>query len=313
MSTLPLVSVIVLNYKRLDELKVCLRSILVQDYPRIETIVVDNHSEQDVAGVVAACGDGIRLIELSSNLGPCGGRNAGIREASGDILITLDNDVSFASPHDVRNTVQAFQDHPAIHVLAFHIGDAGTGKTRIREWCHPRDWRQFAGSEFETSFFGEGASAYRREVFHVVGLYWEPLFIGNEGYDLALRIFSHGFKILYCPRVSVCHSMSPETRPSDRPFYYYTRNYIWIAYRHYRLVSGARFLIPKLVMMLFFSLRSGRPHVFLRGVWAGVRGIRQIESRKPIAEGAMQYLELIERTRPSLFARVARHWSDTQL
>ena len=133
MTAQPLVSVIVLNYKRLHELERCLDSIVIQDYPNIETIVVDNHSEEDVASVVRVRGQAMRLIELPANLGPCGGRNAGIREARGEFIVTIDNDVSFPSAFEVRRVVEAFESHPGFHVLAFRICDAGTGKLRVRE------------------------------------------------------------------------------------------------------------------------------------------------------------------------------------
>ena len=313
MTAQPLVSVIVLNYKRLHELERCLDSIVIQDYPNIETIVVDNHSEEDVASVVRARGRAMRLIELAANLGPCGGRNAGIREARGEVVVTIDNDVSFASAFEVKHVVEAFGSHPGIHVLAFRICDAGTGKLRLREWCHPRDWEQAAETEFETNFFGEGASAFRREVFETVGLYWEPLFIGHEGYDLGLRILNHGYRILYCPSVSVCHSMSQETRSQSRPFYFYTRNYIWIAYKDHTFRAGVRYLAPKLLMMAFFSLRAWNPRPFLRGVWEGISGLRRIDPRTPVARATILYLAELERYRPTWWQRYARHRLEPQL
>jgi len=309
----PLVSVIVLNYKRLNELAECLDSVLRQEYGNLEIIVVDNHSEEDVAGLVHARSSAIRLIELPANLGACGGRNAGIREARGQILITIDNDVSFASPFEVSKVVESFEEHPEVHVLAFRICDVGTGKLRVREWCHPRDWRRFSEAEFETNFFGEGASAFRREVFDVAGLYWEPLFIGHEGYELGLRVLDHGCRILYCPRVSVCHSMAQETRSSSRPFYFYTRNYIWIAYKDCGFLEGARYLIPGLLMMAFFSLRACRPAPFLRGVWEGLRGLKRIDPRTPTRAEAFVYLAELESWRPSWLRRLARHKLETQL
>lgn len=313
MKSQPLVSVIVLNYKRLNELAVCLDSALRQDYGNTEIIVVDNHSEEDVAGMVRSRSSAIRLVELPANLGPCAGRNAGIREARGQILITIDNDVSFLSPFEVSRVVEAFEEHPEAHVLAFRICDAGTGKLRVREWCHPRDWREFSETEFETNFFGEGASAFRREVFDTVGGYWEPLFIGNEGDDLGFRLLDKGFRILYCPRVSVSHCMSADTRSKSRPFYFYTRNYIWIAYKDCGFLEGARYLIPKLLMMAFFSLRACRPGPFLRGVWEGLLGLRHITPRTLARRSTFEYLAELERCRPGWLRRLARHKLETQL
>src|ERR1700683_1849517 len=76
-TTTPLVSVIILNYKRREELGRTLDSVVSQDYPNREIIVVDNHSEEDIRSVVEARGTDTRLIELERNVGTCAGRNAG--------------------------------------------------------------------------------------------------------------------------------------------------------------------------------------------------------------------------------------------
>jgi glycosyltransferase involved in cell wall biosynthesis len=58
----PLVSIVVLNYKRLKALEEALESVVAQRYPHKEIIVVDNHSEEDVAAVVSKFGAEIRLL-----------------------------------------------------------------------------------------------------------------------------------------------------------------------------------------------------------------------------------------------------------
>ena len=129
-----LVSIVVLNYKRLSALQETLASVVAQTYDNKEIIVVDNHSEEDVAAVVNRFGPGIQLLELDTNKGSCGGRNAGIRAARGQLIITLDNDVSFLSPDAVSTVVSQFEQHPEYHVLAFQLRDAQTGQVRLREW-----------------------------------------------------------------------------------------------------------------------------------------------------------------------------------
>ncbi|MBV9180603.1 MAG: glycosyltransferase family 2 protein, partial [Acidobacteria bacterium] len=249
----PLVSIVVLNYKRLTALEQTLQSVVSQRYPHKEIIVVDNHSEQNVAEVVNRFGPGIRLIELETNRGSCGGRNVGIRVASGDLIITLDNDVSFLTCDAIDTVVRLFDENPGYHVLAFQLRDAETGAVRLREWCHPRDWQRFSEVQFPTHFFVEGAAAYRRTVFDHAGLYFEPLFIYHEGWDLGLRILDCGYRILYTPEIRVRHLMSPEAR-SSRPYFLFTRNYIWITYKDYPLWLGLRFLSFRLAMMGYFAV-----------------------------------------------------------
>jgi GT2 family glycosyltransferase len=311
MST-PLVSIIVLNYKRLTALEKTLQSVVAQQYPHKEIIVVDNNSEENVAALVHKCGADIQLIELDTNLGACGGRNVGIRAAKGELVITLDNDVSFLSFDAIDRVVRLFDEHPDYHVLAFQLRDVQTGQVRLREWCHPKDWRRFADVQFPTHFFVEGAAAYRRVVFDNAGLYFEPLFVYHEGWDLGLRILNCGYRILYTPEIQVYHLMSPEGRSNSRPYFLFTRNYIWITFKDYPVLSGLRFLSFRLAMMAYFALREGNIPPFFKGVWEGICGCRYIE-RSPVQRSTIDYVNSLESERPSVFVRYARHLTAPQL
>jgi len=194
----PLVSVIILNYKRRDALKLALESVMAQDYQNREIIVVDNNSRDDAEALVHAFDPNIIFIGLSENLGSSAGRNAGIRRARGEILVTIDNDVLLDSPFELTHIVQTFEAHPEVHVLAFQICDATTGQLRLREWCHPRSWKEFGQSEFETHFLPEGASAFRREALDRCGLYYEPFLSVMRGATLpsGSSIAAFGFFML---------------------------------------------------------------------------------------------------------------------
>ena len=313
-SEFPLVSVVILNYKRRDALVKSLDSARQQLYHNCEIIVVDNDSQDRISDFLASYAPEVRLIELNENRGACGGRNAGIRAARGDIVITLDNDIFFEGPHEISKTVETFARRHDIHVLAFQVCDEQTGALRIREWCHPRSSATYGETEFETNYFIEGACAMRRQVYEIAGIYYEPLFIGCEGWDLALRIIDGGFRILHAPRIRLRHLMSGETRTSDRPYYFYTRNYLWIACKDYPAVSGVSFAAGKLCMMLYFSLRSHRLAAYLRGFIDGCRGLPRVRrERTPVRPDTLRYLKELERWRPPLRTRFARHRKAIQI
>jgi GT2 family glycosyltransferase len=311
---LPLVTIVILNYKRRECLARALDSVVRQEYANREIIIVDNHSEEDVRSLVAERDKGIRLIELPENLGTCVGRNAGLRVARGEFIVTIDNDVLLASPFEISKIVKAFWQRPDVQVLVFKICDSDTGDLRIREWCHPKYWRQFSQSEFQTHFLAEGASAYRREVFDVAGLYYEPLFIGHEGGDLALRILNHGFRILYFPSIRVFHLASPVTRSRERTYRLYTRNYIWLIYKNYPYLSGLRLLSIRLAMMFYFALREGCLRHFFKGICDGSAGLKRVRpDRTPMAKTTLRYLASLDKGRPNWWVRLARHWMQPQL
>jgi GT2 family glycosyltransferase len=159
----------------------------------------------------------------------------------------------------------------------------------------------------------EGAAAYRRVVFERAGLYFEPLFVYHEGWDLGLRILDQGYRILYTPEIQVLHLMSPEGRGSNsRPFFLFTRNYIWVTYRDYPLSAGLRFLSFRLAMMAYFAVRKGHFAAFLKGMRDGISGCRQIH-RAPVQQKTIKYINSLESERPSIFVRLARHRTAPQL
>src|SRR5579863_2374517 len=305
---LPLVSVIILYYQRRDAIEQTIRSVLSQNYSNREIIVVDNHSQDDLQSVLAVFGRQVRVIDLPENVGACAGRNVGIRASRGEIIVVFDDDVGFSSPYELSKLVNTFQSRPGAHVLSLQICDQKTGKLRLREWCHPRNWKEFSQKEFETDWFGEGAAAFRRQVFDTCGLYYEPLFYGAEGGDLVIRFLNQGFRILYAPQIRVYHLASEVGRTSSRQLYFYTRNYVWLAYKDYRLFDGILVLVPKLLMMLYFAMRMRAPRPFLQGFWEGVRGLARIKpDRTPATRTALKYLAELEKGRPNLFVRLARH------
>lgn len=310
----PLVSVIILYYKRTETIREVLDSVQRQDYLNREVIVIDNHSQDNLKQVVDSQYPQCRLLELPTNVGACAGRNVGIRHAQGEFLVFLEDDVSLSSPFELSKIIAAFQSHPDVHVLALKICDPDTGRLRLREWCHPRYWKESSELEFDTWWFGEGASAFRRIVFDRCGDYYEPLFYGAEGDDLVIRLFNCGFRILYAPQIRVGHRASDSGRTSERQYYYFTRNYFWIAYKDFHFVAAIRYLFPKLFMMTYFTCRTAAYVPFLRGIRDGIRGLRAIrQHRTPAQPATVRHLRLLGKYRPGLFVRLARHKVAPQL
>lgn len=308
------VSVIIPYHKRGDVFERGLDTVLSQEYPDREIIVVDDHSEDGLKERIEARQADIKLIQFAENRGACAARNAGIRAASGDLLAFIDDDAGFMSPFELTKLVRVFETRPDVHVIAFQICDPVTGELRLRDWCHPRHWKQFGHVEFETDHFGEGSGALRREVFERAGLYYEPLFYGAEGFDLQLRILDHGFRILYAPQVRIWHNVSDRARTNSRQIYYFTRNYVWMAYKNYPIWAGARFLTFKLAMMVYLTVRLGSYRSLFRGIWDGFRGLKQIGTdRKPINRETLKRWVDLEKGRPGILARMARHRAGPQL
>ena len=248
-----------------------------------------------------------RLVALTENAG-CAGRNRGVAAARGSVVVTIDNDLYFDSPFELQKVVNAFTACPEASCIVLKVLEADTGQLHVRDWCHPCGYEKYADTDFETLFIPEGACAFRRERFLQTGGYFEPLWLGHEGWDLALRMLDGGDHIFYRPSIRVRHLISSETRANWRPYYYYTRNYIWIAARNYSPARAAGFLSEKIAMMAYFAIRTRHLAAFGRGIRDGVMGLPAIiKTRKVLAPSTWKTITCLESRRPSWSARLRRH------
>ena len=92
MNSLPLVSVIVLNYNAGELLLNCIKSLKNSIYKNLEIIVVDNVSSDGSQMKCKEIFSDIKLIENKKNLGYCGGNNVGIKNAKGEFITILNPD-----------------------------------------------------------------------------------------------------------------------------------------------------------------------------------------------------------------------------
>lgn len=89
----PLVSVVIPNYNRVTELQRAVESVLAQDYPALEIIVVDDASTRSVVlELPPSAREVLRWISLETNAGGATARNAGIDAARGEVVAFLDSD-----------------------------------------------------------------------------------------------------------------------------------------------------------------------------------------------------------------------------
>lgn len=89
--SMPLVSVIMPCYNSAAHLNEAIDSVLSQDYPNIELIVVDDGSTDTSPDILRQYGDKIRVI-FQANSGPAAARNTGMRAATGAYIAFNDSD-----------------------------------------------------------------------------------------------------------------------------------------------------------------------------------------------------------------------------
>lgn len=268
-----------------------------------EVILVDNGSEPPISLPTEKNSDLIRLVRLENNKGAVG-RNYGIAEAKGKIVITIDDDIFGIDQLFIEKTKEILKDN-SIGGVCFKVRDHKKGE--ICNWCHHRSTEIWSERSFETYEISEGAVAFRNECLQKTGLYPEEFFISHEGLDLACRILKFGYKIIYSPDLEVIHSHAEQGRPSWRRYYYDTRNQIWVFTRNFPLKCTPKRLFLPLVAMLIYSIRDGFFKYWCRGVLDGIIGVKkEIKNRDPINDKVLITIRNIDKYSPSYLAMVQK-------
>ena len=118
---LPKVSVVILSYGDPELTKGTLHSLFDNGpcYPNLEVIIVDNGSKKkDLQSLKKYAEEyaGVRIIENGKNLGFAGGNNIGLKAASGDYILMLNNDTVVAKGA-IHAMVRHLQNNPDIGVV----------------------------------------------------------------------------------------------------------------------------------------------------------------------------------------------------
>jgi GT2 family glycosyltransferase len=222
----PRISVVVLTWNGADYIAPCLEALLAQAPPALEVLVVDNGSTDGTPDLVAERFPQVRLLRNERNLGFAAGNNAGLRAASGDLLVLLNQDT---------------QVHPGfLAALARAFDDATVGLAGCK-LLYPDGTIQHAGGYFygprgetdhlgrlapddgrfdeltEPEFVTGAAVAIRRETLAQAGLLDEgfvPAYY--EDVDWCFRARAAGWRVVYVPEAVVTHQ---EGASADRDSY----------------------------------------------------------------------------------------------
>lgn len=108
--TMPLVSVIMPCYNSQQYVAEALDSVLQQDYPNLEVIVVDDGSTDNSLQILQQYGNRITIIR-QANQGPAAARNTGMQAATGKYIAFNDSDDLWL-PGKVIAQVNYLESHP---------------------------------------------------------------------------------------------------------------------------------------------------------------------------------------------------------
>jgi GT2 family glycosyltransferase len=188
-----------------------LDSLTRQDIPpsEFEVIVVDDGSTDDSWDRLNHVETPFSLrILRQANQGPGEARNTAIKEALGEIIITLDDDV-VAQPDLLRRHLEAHQREPGIAAIGVMAPPDGARLAPWLKWeltALSKQYEAMINGWWEPTprqFYTANASA-RRAAFLEAGLF-DPFFRRSEDIELAFRMQKQGIAFRFLPDAIVYH------------------------------------------------------------------------------------------------------------
>jgi N-acetylglucosaminyl-diphospho-decaprenol L-rhamnosyltransferase len=227
MQVKPSLSIVIVNYNGLRFLDECLGSIAQYVQCSHEVILVDNASADGSVQHLEANYPHVHLIKSAVNAGFTGGNNIGVRAASGELVLLLNNDTKLLNK--VAPALAAFAN-PQLGALGVHLfyGDGRNQPSVGYEHTPARivlSWlglatkaslpTLFRRSEAQPSFYDQrhdqvawvsGAFLLtRRALWNTIGGLDERYFMYVEDVDYCKHVRLHGYHVAYLPEVRVTH------------------------------------------------------------------------------------------------------------
>ena len=184
MNVKPLVSIISITYNSEKFLRGTIESVLGQDYPRIEYIIIDGGSKDNTLKIVEEYKGRIAKIISEPDRGISDAMNKGIRLSTGEIIGIIHSDDYYAGSSVVSRVVKAFEGSPDIKVTYgiqdFVDPDTGAVLLSWGKGSEPAEIRKRMYLPHPTVFC-------RREVYEKAGLFREDYRYAMD-YEWAMRV-----------------------------------------------------------------------------------------------------------------------------
>jgi glycosyltransferase involved in cell wall biosynthesis len=172
-----------------------IRSVLDQEYPRLEYIVQDGGSTDDSVEILQRYSSRLHHWESARDPGQGAAINAGFKRATGEIMAYLNAD-DVLLPGSLTRVARHFARHPETDVVYGHRVLLDRDDNEIGRWLLPRHddevirWVDFVPQE--TLF-------WRRRVWDAVGGVDDSLTFAID-WDLILRFQEAGARFVRLPR-----------------------------------------------------------------------------------------------------------------
>ncbi|MHB9132493.1 MAG: glycosyltransferase family 2 protein [Armatimonadota bacterium] len=223
------ITAIVIANGRPSELDGVLANLLNQDLTPTQLIVLDNDPRGSGKHVAHIDSEVVKYICPGEPLGTAAARNRAVAEATGDILLFIDEDTRFERYTPTTQLSHIFAEE-RVGATTFHVRNASSNQIVMNEYPGRRaeNW----GDARDVSLLIGCGFAVRRQTLLDLGGFDETFVTGGEEIDLSFRLINAGWRIHYVPSIALLHRKDQELCEQLGPPYWAVRNRLYLAAKH---------------------------------------------------------------------------------
>ncbi|WP_081604486.1 glycosyltransferase family 2 protein [Nafulsella turpanensis] len=275
--SLPLVSIITVNFNQPEVTEELLASLSNITYPNTEILVVDNGCDRGCSYLKQQFPE-VQFLESKQNLGFAGGNNLAIQKASGEYILLLNNDTE-VEPSFLEPMIALFREVPRLGIVSPLLIYHGTN---LVQYAGARAINYFTGrgskvghkEKVREAFFksyptelGHGAAMlFPKKLIHEIGLLPESYFLYYEEHDWCEACKRAGYQVYFQGASRVFHKESVSVgKANPLKTYYLNRNRLLFIRRNatgiQKYIALAFYLLmafPK--NLLFYSIKGQKKH-----------------------------------------------------
>lgn len=199
------ISVIVLTKNSRKHIRTCIESILKQNYPELEILIIDAGSTDETIPILSEykfkSSKPFRIIDApNTTIGKA--RQIGLEESNGDILAYIDSDVELPHENWIRNMLKPFNNEKVGGTLT--LAKNKDSDPEILKKIHSSfEYKNNVIDMDHYEIVGTSHILLRKSAVTEVGGFKDINF--REDTDLTFKMMKAGYKFIYLPTEKCYH------------------------------------------------------------------------------------------------------------
>lgn len=188
---LPKISIVTPSYNQGQFIEETILSVINQNYPNIEYIIVDGGSTDNTLDIIKKYKDRLAFWASEKDSGQSEAINKGLKKATGEVVCWLNSD-DVLMPGALGEVANYFNKHPEIDMLCGYTAVIDQNSNILSNLFTLKQKKWYA--EHGIYYIAQPSMFWKKRIFDAIGLLRED-FHAQMDKELLIRIFEHGYRI----------------------------------------------------------------------------------------------------------------------